>query len=70
MKMTGSVLVTKKVQQIPVVVIVAGVVIAVNISRETLNLHFLFINHLLIIYDTVPHGRSCQCSGGDRQVNT
>lgn len=40
MKMPGSVLVTRKVQQTPVVVIVAGVVIAVNISRETLNLHF------------------------------
>lgn len=60
-------LVIRKIQQRAVTVVV---VIAVAIWRETLNLPSLFIKYVLIIYDTVPSGRSFQCSMGDRQINS
>lgn len=63
MKMLSNFLVTRKIKQIVLIVVV--VVIAASISRETLNLHSLFIKRLLIIYDIEPHGRICQYSERD-----
>lgn len=49
--MPATIVVTRKIQQIVVLVVL---VIAVASWRETLQLHYLFIKHLLIICGTSP----------------
>lgn len=66
--MPSIVLVTRKIQQIVVVV----AVITVAVSRETLKLSSLLTKHLLIICDTAhpPFKEAVNVVGGIRQVKS